>query len=214
MHITQELVLEFARLGVVFIHLIACCVAVGLVVTSDIAMVKQLFGRDPSARADMQHMRQLQTSVVASLIALWITGMTVVAIDVSSNGLQYFDNPKIQAKILIVALLTLNGVFLHHAVLPWMQKAGSLLELPMSQTMFAIFSGAVSGVSWLYAVMLGVGRPLSWKYSLLELMAAYPMLIAAGFMSMLLLTAYGKRRSAEQSSNYVARSFGVQGISA
>ncbi|EJM77769.1 hypothetical protein PMI31_00620, partial [Pseudomonas sp. GM55] len=33
---------EYVRLGVVYFHLIACCVAIGLVLTSDVAMVKQL----------------------------------------------------------------------------------------------------------------------------------------------------------------------------
>jgi hypothetical protein len=36
--------------------------------------------------------------------------------------------------------------------------------------------------------MLGVGRPLAWKYSLSELLMAYPVLIALGFLTMLVLT--------------------------
>ena len=39
---------EYLRLGVVYFHLIACCVAIGLVLTSDIAMVKQLLKGDTS----------------------------------------------------------------------------------------------------------------------------------------------------------------------
>ena len=131
--------------------------------------------------------------------------------------MQYFANPKIQAKILIVMLLTLNGVVLHHVVLPWLQKAGSLLELTPSRTTFAVFAGAVSGVSWLYAAMLGVGRPLSWKYSLWQLMAAYPLLIAAGFASMLLLTGFVKYRNTARSTTKsdeedFGADFGAQGI--
>ncbi len=190
MNITQELVLEFARLGIVYIHLIACCIAIGLVLTSDLAMVKQLFQRESSDNT--KSMRNLQTTVVWALAALWISGLTLVSLDAWFKGWEYFENPKIQAKISIVVLLTLNGIILHHFVLPWLQKAGSMLKLSPSQTVFALFSGAVSGVSWLYAAMLGVGRPLSWKYSLVELMAAYPLLIASGFVLMLLLTALGK----------------------
>lgn len=203
MQFNQLLALEFTRLGIVYAHLIACCVAIGLVLTSDIAMVKQLFRRDGPAHADMQHMEQLQKTVVMALTVLWITGLAVIAIDASAKGWGYFANPKIQAKVLIVMLLTLNGVLLHRLVLPWMHKAGSLIDMPPSRTTFAVFSGAVSGVSWLYAAMLGVGRPLSWKYSLLELMAAYPMLIAGGFMSMILLTAIG-RRGAAQTPDFAA----------
>jgi hypothetical protein len=42
--------------------------------------------------------------------------------------------------------------------------------------------------------MLGVGRPLAWKYSLVELMAAYPLLIAGGFMGMFMFTVWSKYR--------------------
>ncbi|HSV61072.1 MAG TPA: hypothetical protein VLJ19_19435, partial [Variovorax sp.] len=67
---------------------------------------------------------------------------------------------------------------------------------------------AASGVSWLYAAMLGVGRPLSWKYSLLELMAAYPLLIAGGFMTMLAVTLLGTYRANESSRSDAEPPFG------
>ncbi|MNC10163.1 hypothetical protein D3C75_578000 [compost metagenome] len=63
--------------------------------------------------------------------------------------------------------------------------------------MLALFSGALSGVSWFYAAMLGVGRPLAWKYSLVELLAAYPVLIVGGFGMMVLLTTWAKNRDTE-----------------
>ena len=94
-----------------------------------------------------------------------------------------------------MALLTVNGFALHKYVLPLMQKAGSLLKLTFNQRMFALFTGAVSGVSWFYAAMLGIGRPLNWKYSLLEILAAYPVLIVGGFASMVLLTAWSKHKA-------------------
>jgi len=68
-------------------------------------------------------------------------------------------------------------VVLHSLALPALQTTGSLLKLPVSMRNLAIFSGALSGVSWFYAALLGVGRPLAWKYSLVELMAAYPLMI-------------------------------------
>jgi hypothetical protein len=70
-----------------------------------------------------------------------------------------------------------------------------LLKLSFSQTLMAIFAGSVSGVSWFYAAMLGVGKPLAWKYPLVDLIAAYPLLIIGGFFSMLLLTVWAKYRA-------------------
>jgi hypothetical protein len=195
MQLTHNLLFEFTRMGIVYIHLIACCVAIGLVLTSDITMVKDLLKGDRAARIDSHHMSQLQKSVSLALIALWFSGVVLVSLDASVKGWQYFANPKLQAKILIVVLLTLNGVVLHRLILPWLQRAGSLLRLSFSQMLMAIFAGAVSGVSWFYAAMLGVGKPLAWRYSLLELILAYPLLIVSGFFSMLLLTFWAKYRA-------------------
>jgi hypothetical protein len=186
---------EFTRMAVVYLHLIACCVAIGLVLTSDIAMVKQLFRADPTEKLDNQHLVDLQKTVSRALLALWITGAGIISLDVSLKGLEYFGNPKLQAKIAIVCLLTLNGFALHKFVLPWMQKAGSLIKLSFNRRMVAIFAGALSGVSWFYAAMLGIGRPLNWKYSLFDILVAYPVLIGGGFASMLLLTAWSQRKA-------------------
>ena len=192
--IGQKESMEFLRLGVVYVHLLACCVAIGLVFASDAAMVKDLWNGRLSSGHDNEHMASLQTSVANALIFLWITGAAVIGIDYLDKGMNYFANPKLQAKVIIVLLLTFNGMLLHRFVLPAMLKAGSLLDLKVSVRMFALFSGALSGVSWLYAAMLGVGRPLAWKYSLTELLMAYPVLIVLGFAMMVALTQWARNR--------------------
>jgi hypothetical protein len=186
--------MELLRLGVVYVHLLACCVAMGLVLTSDIAMVRDMLKRKVFTEHDNVHMESLQTSVIVALIALWVTGIAVIGIDYLGKGMDYFMNPKLQAKVIIVSFLTYNGVLLHRLVLPALQKAGSLLNLDFSARMLALFCGSLSAVSWMYAAMLGVGRPLAWKYSLSELLMAYPVLIVLGFLTMLALTEHAKRR--------------------
>lgn len=188
-------VMEFVRLGVIYAHLVACCVAIGLVLTSDVAMVRDLLKRKVLTEHDNAHMESLQKSVVVALIALWITGIAVIGIDYMEKGVDYFMNPKLQAKVIIVALLSYNGVLLHRLVLPALQKAGSLLDLGFSARMLALACGSLSAVSWMYAAMLGVGRPLAWKYSLSELLMAYPVLIVLGFLAMLALTQRAKQQS-------------------
>lgn len=180
--------MEFLRMGVIYVHLVSCCVAIGLVLTSDIAMVRDLFKRKTFTEHDNAHMESLQKSVITALIALWVTGAAIIGIDYLEKGMNYFMNPKLHAKVIIVVLLSYNGMLLHRLVLPALQKAGSLLNLGFSARMMALFCGSLSAVSWMYAAMLGVGRPLAWKYSLSELLMAYPLLIALGFLTMLALT--------------------------
>jgi hypothetical protein len=187
--------MELFRLSIVYLHLIACCVAIGLVLTSDIAMVNQLIKGGTAEKQETDHLNSLKKTVSLALVALWITGFAIVWLDVSAKGFTYFANPKMQAKLTIVALLTLNGFVLHSAVMPAMEKAGSLLQMEFNQRMLAIFAGSVSAVSWFYAAMLGVGRPLAWKYSLVQLLAAYPALIVAGFTAMVMLTVWSRNRT-------------------
>ena len=212
----QEVVLEFSRLGLVYVHLIACCLAIALVMKSDVAMVKAMLKGDrASDLAHMEEMKSLKTVVSVALAVLWATGTAIVTLDaVTKGGWHYFANPKIQAKILIVVLLTLNGVVLHNLVLPWLEKAGSLLKLPFHRITLATFAGTVSGVSWMYAAMLGVGRPLSWKYSLGQIMAAYPVLIAGGFIGMLAVTAWCKYRKEPAGYELASRMHALARISA
>jgi hypothetical protein len=185
--------MELIRLSIVYVHLIACCVAVGLVLTSDVAMLRSLFTRQAGRHAPGQ-LEGLQRTVGIALAVLWITGTVLVTLDSWQQGLHYFDNPKIRVKILIVSLLTLNGALLHGAILPALEKAGSVLKLAFRKAALAAFAGSVSAVSWFYAALLGVGRPLSWKYSLPHLFAAYPVLVFGGTIGMMVVFEAAKFR--------------------
>jgi hypothetical protein len=197
--------LEFSRMALVHAHLIACCAAIGLILMSDIAMVTQLISGDPHERMDPKHLQDRQNTV--ALAALWATGAGIIALDASVKGWEYFANPKLQAKITVVALLTLNGILLHHRVLPLMKKAGTLLNMSFSLRSFAVFAGSVSAVSWFYAAMLGVGRPLNWKYPLSQILAAYPVLIAGGFAALMLMVAWARYRTSGESRSFEGTRF-------
>ncbi|WP_371858106.1 hypothetical protein [Pseudomonas jinjuensis] len=190
--------MELIRMGIVYAHLIACCVAIGLVLTSDLAMIKQLVRGDNNSHDDKNHLDSLKKTVLLALAVLWATGIGIISLDYLVKGSEYFLNPKLQAKILIVVLLTINGFLLHSLVMPAMSKAGSLLKLEVNTRTLTVFSGVVSGVSWFYAAMLGIARPLNWKYSLGEIMFAYPLIIALGFVTMTLLVKWASQKAENQ----------------
>lgn len=185
---------EFFRLAAVYGHLIACSVAIGSILVSDFFVVKQLVAGNPLQGQDPKHLQELQRTITFALLALWISGAVIMAVDVAAKGMGYFDNPKLQAKIIVVCLLTLNGILLHNTVLPMMKKARSLLRLAPPQRSFALLFGTFSATSWFYAALLGVGRPLSWKYPLMTLLTPYPAVIAGGFAAMLGLVAWAHHR--------------------
>lgn len=186
--------IELVRLGVAYLHLIACCVAIGLVFMSDLDMVKRLLLGD-SATLDARHLGSLQQTLKRALLLLWLTGTGLVAIDVWTRGLDVLLNPALQSKFAIVVLLTVNGVVLHRTVLPVLKRAGALMRLTFGERTLAVFSGAVSGVSWFYAAMLGISRPLEARFSLVQILAGYPVLVAGCFLAMVVLTAWTQSRA-------------------
>ncbi|MCY1296724.1 hypothetical protein D9M70_461300 [compost metagenome] len=101
-------------------------------------------------------------------------------------------------------LLTLNGYLLHSAVLPAIKKAGTLVNMEAGARTLAVFSGVFSGVSWFYAAMLGIARPLNWKYSLGEIMFAYPVLICLGFVALTILVKWAGKRVETDTPSHVS----------
>ncbi|MES2933100.1 MAG: hypothetical protein V4805_06400 [Pseudomonadota bacterium] len=170
------------RLAFLYIHLLACCVAIGMTIVNDIMLIRRILTGDVSdrRRADLDN---LQSTIMIALILLWTTGISVTAFDVFADGLHVFENPKLQAKILVCLALTINGIVLHHQVFPVLQKAGSILKLEHFRLKLALITGTISGISWLYVAFLGIARPLAWKYSLFEMLIAYPLLIMMAYMS-------------------------------
>ena len=139
--------MDLLRMAIVYPHLIACCVAIGLVLTNDLAMVRQLLTGKGSLHHDGGHLTKLHGTIVLALGALWLTGIAIVWLDVSANGWAYLLNPKLQAKVAIVLLLTFNGVVLHRGVMPALERAGSLLKLPPGRLQIrGLLGSAVRGL--------------------------------------------------------------------
>lgn len=182
--------MDIVRMFLVYPHLLACCVALGLVITSDAALLFQLFDANTTPAHDRKALEKLQRTVAWALVILWASGLALVSFDVATQGWKVLTNPKLQAKISIVVLLSINGYFLHTTILPALHKVSSLLSLPANRCTQAVLAGVISGVSWFYAAMLGIGRPLNYKYSLFEILAAYPLLILGGFAVMMSIVAW------------------------
>jgi magnesium-transporting ATPase (P-type) len=181
--------MDMFRMLVVYLHLIACCVAIGAILINDLGILVRLYHRQIDKRAaNLQYLKQ---TISAMLVLLWITGLMLVTHEAVNQGWNAtLSNPKLQAKVFVVALLSLNGVLLHYRILPMLSKASSLLKLAAGQRTWAILAGALSGVSWLYAAFLGVARPLAWKTPLMDLLLAYPLLILFVFFSMWAFTSW------------------------
>ncbi|MFW8594542.1 hypothetical protein [Cribrihabitans neustonicus] len=116
----------------------------------------------------------------AGLKLLWLTGAGFLIL-YALNEPAKLANPKVHAKLLIVAVLTLNGGVIHLVVLPFLQRqtGRSLFEgtTPWLRCCF-LASGAVSVVSWYMPVALGVFWQLNNSVPAVTILLAYLSLIA------------------------------------
>lgn len=163
----------------VYIHLLAACVAVGILLLQDYAL----------ARAQGKALTEIETTelqrsahrVSLALALLWITGIALVIHGYLGDP-NYIINEKLWAKICVVAILTLNGFFLHCFCFPRLCTGVGINKLPLQEKVLLAFSGSLSTTSWLFACYLGIARPWNYSIEYNQIMEIYLYLIATAFV--------------------------------
>ncbi|HYC63201.1 MAG TPA: hypothetical protein VEC14_00605 [Reyranellaceae bacterium] len=156
---------EVLRLAVLFVHIVAVCVATGAVILQDVALVR-------TGRLDFAQLTQTANLVKLCLIALWISGLSIIWIDTAGNLALALNKPKLVSKLTVVALLTLNGALLHAVAFPALMS-----RRPPSHrraTLCAVL-GAISTATWLYAAFLGIAHPIEKQLGVIGFLAVYGM---------------------------------------
>jgi hypothetical protein len=156
--------MELIRMFLVLGHLAALMAAAIAVAFGDFA----LLGRR-QIQGDLLH--SASKAVAIALGALWLTGLGIIYVDTHFALAAMLAKPKLLAKLTVVLLLTLNGVFMHAKVLPALQRVYARAQgLVVAQRATRV--GAISAAGWVFGVFLGVAKPLA------------PILGYAGFMAL------------------------------
>lgn len=137
-----------------------------------------------SRRLSVEHSKIIRFSasvVTVGLAFLWLSGIGYLL------HYNYFDptklsNPKVWAKITIVAVLTANGVFIHTAVLP-------LVKSQVGKTLFSgvarkrrtllMLAGVISAVSWYIPLILGATALFNFVVPYGAIVTAYAVVLLA-----------------------------------
>ena len=146
---------------IVYAHLLAACVAIGILLMQDLALAKTLGKALPAAA--IKELKKSASIMFIALIALWVSGLALVFVGYLENPAQYLMNEKLWAKFTVVSVLTLNGVALHYFSFPRITRPRGFLSVPGFEQILVVLTGAVSTVSWLFACYLGIARP--WSYT-------------------------------------------------
>ncbi len=160
-------------------HLIGLIMGLGGAVLLDMTVLTRGVIR-PVSQFTVHQAHVLSRIVSLGLVILWVSGAALIWINLASKP-DYLSNPKLWAKIAIVAVLTLNGVLIHHKVLPLLkQKFGKRLFEGSSrwQLLALTMIGSISVTSWMAPFILGKASELNYVTPMLTILSVYAVGIA------------------------------------
>lgn len=144
----------------------------------------------------------ISKNVIAGLVILWISGFAFIVYYYHFSP-EYLYNQKVWAKIFVVSMLTINGVLVHRVVLPYLKKTigYTLFELLSNSEIRVMASiGAMSFISWLFPIVLGVTKTLNFTATALQISFFYILLSAVSLLIVNVSIIYFKNRIIEKNN--------------
>ena len=169
--------IAIARMLLIYVHVLAIAAAAAAVAFGDFA----IFARQ---RIDKTMLETASWFASIALAALWISGLTVIIMDIGFDLEQLAGKPKLLAKLTVVMVLTANSLALHWVAFPrfYLPQADAL----RAATLPAVF-GAVSATSWIYAAFVGIAKPLAEVFGYSGFIGLFALLLL-GAISLALIT--------------------------
>jgi hypothetical protein len=155
------------RQAVLFAHAVTFAIALAAVLREDMALVK-------AGRIDVPRLAAAARTLTSALAVLWLTGLSLVALDAGLDARPLVADPKLAAKLIVVSALTANGLALHALAFPMLRRPRTQ---DRSGLVVPVVLGAISTASWLYASFIGVSRQIAPVMSLPDFMALYGVLL-------------------------------------
>ncbi len=168
------------KTGLRVVHFCGLVLGVGAATLLDLIIARFILMRGIS----FEHVYVVDFSskiVAIGLGLLWISGVGLL-IHYGVFEPAKLQNPKIWAKIAIVAVLSVNGLLVHYFVLPRIrnQVGKRLLEgLSPSDCSLVLLTGTVSVISWYVPLILGAVPQLNYVVPAEMILSGYALLLIA-----------------------------------
>ena len=159
--------IDIARQLFLYAHILAFALAMAEVLREDWRMLW-------ATRIDSAGLAATAERVKWFLVVLWATGLPLVGLDLGWNFALIVDRPKLMMKLLVVVVLTINGVLLHFVAFPLLTRKTDNLRIAAA---IPAVLGAVSTVSWLYASFVGVARLIAPQMTFLMFFGLYALML-------------------------------------
>ena len=174
-------------------HIIAFALALATILKEDVRLLRAKLIDSASLLASAKLVKWL-------LLALWVTGVPMVMIDIGTDVSVLLGKPKLLAKLIVVGALTLNGILLHLVAFPLVT---SNPKNPNKVATIAVTLGAVSITSWLYASFLGVARFVAPYFSVYDFLILYLLALATAVSFAILVVRTHLRLLLRKSSDHL-----------
>ena len=143
------------KLLLLFAHLLGTSLALGAIVATDIRLLGKLADKRVRIAPPNPYVMRLITIALGVLFA---TGGALIALGLADDP-QYLNNPKLQAKLLLVVLLSVNALVLHHITFPGLAHGRRVARWKLRDFLRVAVPVSVSNCLWMYCAFLGIARP-------------------------------------------------------
>jgi hypothetical protein len=150
------------KLLILFAHLLGTSLALGAIVATDIRLLSRL----AQVRVRIAPPNPFVMRLISLALALlYLTGGCLLWLGWSADP-AYLSNPKLQGKLILVLLLSLNALVLHRITFPSLARARRVARWKWRDFMRVVMPVAASNALWMYCAFLGIARPWNHTVSL------------------------------------------------
>lgn len=176
------------KTGLRIVHFIGLALGVGAATVLDL-MILRFLVKEKVTEENWRIFQFGSKIVNAGLVILWLTGLGFLAY-YSAFDPGKLANEKIWAKLVIVSILTLNGVFIHAVALPLIQRrigARLLSGLSWRRRSALLVAGSISAVSWYVPLALGALPQLNFAVPMITILMTYALILSLAIGTALLV---------------------------
>ena len=178
-----------SKTPILLVHLLGLCLSIGPVLLIDARMVRVLLGGAVKPD-DVDLIEVLSPWIRLGLVLLWVSGAGFL-LHYAVHTPEALGNPKLHAKLLVVGILTANGVLVERYVFEQLrERIGQSLFVPadMRQHLAVLAIAAVSATGWYTALVLGATRELNFACEVSTILATCGIAVFAAFAALWTVT--------------------------
>ena len=194
----------------VFGDLLAAPMALGAIVATDLRLLSKLSQDKVRIAPPNPFVARI---VMLALLLLYATGGAIIILGLEQRP-DYLENPKLQAKIGLVVVLTLNAFVLHHVTFPRLARGRRVPRWNVIDWIVVALPVAISNFLCMFCAFLGIARP--WNYSMplrdiLEIAAALYLVVQIGVFTILAMAGRNVQPNHSGWADRLARSLAAVG---